>query len=599
MQDSLTQSDIEAWLKPFGFESIFGSDERGYNALHIACSNGNLEIVQWLIDHGAPVSEMTQCTDGLTPFMCAVRKNHLTVSQWLYARFSGENALNPPIYAARNKKGTTPLMYAAESASLELVQWLLQIGANVKDTNTKGSNLVMWATANPNIEILKMLTAIDRTQISISNREGMTALAFAVKENRVDMVDFLRDQNVLMTPCNVSGMTPLLLSAQGGHLEVAKQLIRYGCSFKEVNNRGANVLLLAAQFGHVHFMEWVTTEGKVSIFSTATNGCTALMYAANGGRQEAMEWLISKGCDVMECSPIGTTPIMFAAMDGHTSLIKWLHETHGCKLTDSNQRGYSVLQCAVDSNSVETVRYMVESGTPVTPNPITRQTMTMFAAFQDCLEVLQYLVSEKLEDPELILATGLTAFSLAISKGNIRIMDWMYANVPNISLNASIRNTGIRYTIPPLHVAVRSSNIASAQWLVANGADVNAACPVVGRRPLEYVAASGAAQMFWWLIKQGASLSATGSLHKPIYYSLLRSPSFSLRKFVIDNLGPFSSRLMSYHLSAENGDQYDYDSDGSDEDIDEEEDEEDEEDDDGNDNHDGGDESDGEDSEEE
>ncbi|KAJ3189080.1 hypothetical protein HDU82_004001, partial [Entophlyctis luteolus] len=85
--------------------------------LHLASSNGHLEVVKWLVDHGATVSAEEE--HKATPLHIASQNGHLEVVKWLEEH--GANV------KAESKKSTTALHFA----SYKDVKWLVEHSANM------------------------------------------------------------------------------------------------------------------------------------------------------------------------------------------------------------------------------------------------------------------------------------------------------------------------------------------------------------------------------------------------------------------------------------------------------------------------------------
>lgn len=114
----------------------------GESALMIAALKGNLELATKLIEKGADINKT-----GWTPLHYAASSGHLAIIAMLLDRSAYIDAESP--------NRTTPLMMAAMYGSPQAVKLLLQEGAD------------------PNVK----------------NQQGLTALQFAQRGNRIDSVE--------------------------------------------------------------------------------------------------------------------------------------------------------------------------------------------------------------------------------------------------------------------------------------------------------------------------------------------------------------------------------------------------------------------------
>ena len=100
---------------PIGIPNRFkDKKDKGWAVLNSACHSGSMELVQWLVEHGANVN-------------------------------------------AKNIKGETVLHSAAYSGNMELVQWLIERGANVKAKDKERNTVVTYAEWSGNLELVHWL----------------------------------------------------------------------------------------------------------------------------------------------------------------------------------------------------------------------------------------------------------------------------------------------------------------------------------------------------------------------------------------------------------------------------------------------------------
>lgn len=90
-----------------------------------------------------------------------------------------------------DKKGYTPLMYAAEWGASECVPKLLDAGAKLDQKDTiNGRNALIIATMQSNAECVDALLSRDSSgsHVNTQDNEGLSALHWAVKLEEEDMV---------------------------------------------------------------------------------------------------------------------------------------------------------------------------------------------------------------------------------------------------------------------------------------------------------------------------------------------------------------------------------------------------------------------------
>jgi len=123
-------------------------DNNGYSALTLACYYGRPKIVQLLLEKKANVEQRIK---GQTPLQLSVSRGYVGVSRVLLDYGADVNA--PPVPSSRD----TALTIASEKGFLQLVDLLLERGAQVDVTNKKG-NSALWLAANGgHLQVVELL----------------------------------------------------------------------------------------------------------------------------------------------------------------------------------------------------------------------------------------------------------------------------------------------------------------------------------------------------------------------------------------------------------------------------------------------------------
>lgn len=144
-------------------------DKDGVTQLHIAASNGDMEVVAELLNAGANPNIATR--KGLTAFYFAAKHNNHVIMNQLVNNSNFE----------KNKIETSPLYHAAYFGNIDIVNLLLQVGADPNAKNIAGNTLLHMAASNGHIEVLQVLLNIGANPETKNIRSNKTPLDYAMK----------------------------------------------------------------------------------------------------------------------------------------------------------------------------------------------------------------------------------------------------------------------------------------------------------------------------------------------------------------------------------------------------------------------------------
>ncbi len=274
-----------------------------------ATENDNTEIIEVLLKEGADINATNE--DGQTALVIAAEKGHIETVQVLLTT-PGIN-----IDAANNKDGSTALMFAAQNGHTNIVNTLIDKGADVNAANNKyGSTALMFAALCGNTEIVNNLIDKD-ANVNATDKDGLTALMITAATGHVDIVQILLDKGIDINAADHGNFTALMFAANKGHTETVKTLLKKGANVNAASHNSPTALMMAAGAGHVDIVQILLKE-NAEIDATAGRGDTALTLAASTGNTETVRVLLAAGANVND------TAITLALDNGHTETVEAL-----------------------------------------------------------------------------------------------------------------------------------------------------------------------------------------------------------------------------------------------------------------------------------
>lgn len=216
--------DIAKYLLECGAKFQTFEDTSVPNALEIACGNGNIEMVKWILDSGYPLST----NQKVCAMTSAAVNDRLDVLKYLLVDKKFD--INAQSY------NDTVLDGASHVASLDTIKFLVDYGANVNG---------------------------GRNQYS-------TPLIKAVMFNRLDVVKYLIEKGADVNLAGVSSdgsknSRPLTHAIQCGYFDMVKLLVDNGASvnYKEGWSGGHDTTLdIAKREGSKRILEYIMVANK-------------------------------------------------------------------------------------------------------------------------------------------------------------------------------------------------------------------------------------------------------------------------------------------------------------------------------------------------
>ncbi len=305
--------------------------------LHFAVIKENKEIIKLLINRGADINYYPH--DGLyfyaPPLLNAVVQGNYEIARILLengAKVDGAPELpaTPLDFAYQvgfedmvsllkkyggNRKVETnqyPLLGAVLKGDIDKIKNLINKGANVNDRPDTFPYIertpLHFAAKTGNLEIIEILLD-NGADVNIRSFEGTTPVYNAVKHGHNEAIKLLyRHGANLDLAAEGIGSTPLHSASYVGNLEAVKELVGLGAKVDPVNNAGLTPLFRAVENRNFKIAKYLINEGadptrKYNVGygkkpgADIVSGWTLLHSAAKNGDIETAKLLLDKGLD--------------------------------------------------------------------------------------------------------------------------------------------------------------------------------------------------------------------------------------------------------------------------------------------------------------
>ncbi len=228
---------VEKLLKEYQF-NVNAQDQRHYTALHFAAAKKNLALVKLLLQAGARIN--AESVGKITPLISAIRSGDdgaLTLELVEFLLNSGAN-----MYAT-DGDGDDILSKVAAKGQTNIVRLLLDKGFNPDGLNPQKTSPLTNAAGQGYLEIAKLL--LDRkANVDHQSEQGISPLSNAISnlqdmKNRHAMLDLLiayrANPNIAVNDARIGqNITPLMFAIVMLDPESLKKLIAAGANINSV-----------------------------------------------------------------------------------------------------------------------------------------------------------------------------------------------------------------------------------------------------------------------------------------------------------------------------------------------------------------------------
>ncbi|XP_078310376.1 poly [ADP-ribose] polymerase tankyrase-1-like [Crassostrea virginica] len=471
---------------------VHAKDKGGLVPLHNACSYGHFEVTEMLLKAGASVNAMDLWQ--FTPLHEAASKSRVEVCSLLLAHGADPTLVNCHSKSAIDVAPTRELqerlqqefkghslLEGCRQADVARVKKYLEV-VNFKHPYS-GDTALHCAAASPFPKRKQVVEALIRKGANLNdkNKEYVTALHIAADKAHYDVMDVLLKHSAKVNALDGLGQTALHRVAQQGNMQACRLLMSYGVDSSIVSLQGYT----AAQLATENIQKMLKEDPPVG----GTDVDIQLLEAAKAGDMEVVKKLISQNPHSVNCRDLDgrhSTPLHFAAGYNRVVVVEYLLQ-HGADVHAKDKGGLVPLHNACSYGHFEVTELLIKHGACVNVADLWKFTPLHEAAAKGKFEICKLLLKHG-ADPNKKNRDGNTPLDL-VKEGDQDVADLLRGdaalleaakkgNLARVQKLAAQENINCRDTqgrnSTPLHLAAGYNNVEVAEFLLENGADVNA-----------------------------------------------------------------------------------------------------------------------------
>ena len=309
------------------------ADTSGATSIHHAVVGGcSKETLQFIIDNGADVNTTNE--ENTTALMAACQKGNVEAintlvnagadpntadtidATWIHHAFVGccsKDTLQAVIengadVNATDMNSTTALMLACQEGNMEVINVLLNAGADINIVDTKGLTWIHHAVVRGgNKETLQAIINYG-ANVNATNKENMTALMYACSRGNVETINVLLNAGANPVIADTKGFTCIHYAVYGDcDKDTLQALIYHGSDVNATIKDNMTALMQECQKGNVHVIEMLLKVGAdPNIACIKGYTCIHFVLAASCCK-ESLQAVIDHGANVNATSNDNTT----------------------------------------------------------------------------------------------------------------------------------------------------------------------------------------------------------------------------------------------------------------------------------------------------
>ena len=483
--------------------------------LAIACVEGHLDVVDFLLERGASIE---YDGDTLTTLSLAACRGHSQIINSLikYSNTSngpddtqrfidrpssdlGRSALHEAVSGGsfeaietlldwgakyyNSNDGTTPLHTAVNDQRLDIVLLLIEfhlhgriIGEfSIDARSTAGATPLLLAMSRDNAAITRVLLT-NGAKPDLCDPANNTALHHAVRLDRKDFCQMMLSSfesaalSALLEMKNSSNNTALAEAVTKRHYELITMLLAFGAKWHHNEDRETDIYRAAKEDKSL-VQEYIrafaeSDELKCFVNSPNAHKKTPLHAAAEFNQPDAVRMLLEAGADLFALDDCSRTALFWAAESGHTDCVKALldfarHHSADIQRYIDHRTTWDIpaLHEAIMHRRLGSVRLLLDHGADFMSCGLRNETALTLAAqdehqlgYQYCVPIVDQILRKAKERSQLVeLIDSYNA------EGATCLLQTCINDLPEITARLLAHGasyfTSTKYNVTPLHIA--------------------------------------------------------------------------------------------------------------------------------------------------
>lgn len=311
-------------------------DSRLFTALHYAAKNKNLENANVLLLQ--KLDPNSKDVDGFTPFYISIKHGNVKLTEHFLEKCEIK------LFESLQKK-LSAFQLAVDSSSTDMIKLLLKYNniicfesvvfyavqqreseiskilfehKRIFGVNHARFSFLTLAAIKGMVDLVEYLIE-NGADVNQTNNQGGTALQLAAFHGHYEIVKLLLSKGANPNIKSVFDQTPLLMACIEGHEKVVKVLLRHGAD-PTIDNQ--TPIFVSCAGGWPSVVKILLENGNVNVNVEGSDSLYPIHYASMNDNLDTVKLLIENGAIINTKTLEDITPLHLAAYNGCFSIVK-------------------------------------------------------------------------------------------------------------------------------------------------------------------------------------------------------------------------------------------------------------------------------------
>ena len=345
--------------------------------LSMAFLRSNTEIIRHLIDLNADINYKDE--KGNTLLHLSAEQANIDNVKMLVEEFNAN-------IEARNDLGETPLMFAATSKNILVIEYLVTSDINIDAVNNKGESALFYSLENRSLNNFILLLN-NGADANLKSNTNTTLLIAAAKKNQIDAVNYLLDNNAKYDAVNdlKENAFEFIVTNQNRNFDLVDRFLDAGADINMRDKRyNKSLMFFAIEQENLARIKALHLRGS-NIDPRDNKG-----YRADVDNSKIIMYLIDNGADINALDDRHDSYICVAVNENDLQLAHYLIT----KNIDVNQNCYFTeppLVKAIEAQNVTLVKFLIDNNADINAIGYFERNVMEYAIRKGNEEIIAYL----------------------------------------------------------------------------------------------------------------------------------------------------------------------------------------------------------------